>query len=151
MNYTPSASDSWRSQVVRSMPWLTGYKRRSSTPIARDSNPAEQTVQPEPRTTQILKARSVCRSMVSTPAENFLDTRMMTKNPILSDLHATRRKLLEQSGGTVAGLVGRLQANQGRSGRVILSTRRTNRSIGAGKPSDSVLDTQTSPPGECQH
>ncbi|MGZ0165759.1 MAG: hypothetical protein ACKVII_17690 [Planctomycetales bacterium] len=67
----------------------------------------------------------------------------MTKNPILDDLHATRRKLLEEAGGTLAGLVARLQANQKASGRTILpsSTRRTIRStgaaVGAGSESES--------------
>ena len=47
----------------------------------------------------------------------------MSNNPILDDLHATRRKLLEESGGTLAGLVARLQAHQKTSGRTILPTR----------------------------
>ena len=49
----------------------------------------------------------------------------MSNNPILDDLYATRRKLLEESGGTLAGLVARLQAEQAASGRTILKTRRT--------------------------
>ena len=53
----------------------------------------------------------------------------MSNNPILDDLHATRRKLLEESGGTLAGLVARLQANQKTSGRTILPTR-PNRVLG---------------------
>ena len=53
----------------------------------------------------------------------------MSNNPILDDLHATRRKLLEESGGTLAGLVARLQTEQEVSGRTILKTRRTNKAL----------------------
>jgi hypothetical protein len=49
----------------------------------------------------------------------------MPKNPIVDDLHATRRKLLRESGGTLASLIARLQADQKKSGRTILPTRGT--------------------------
>ncbi len=49
----------------------------------------------------------------------------MTKNPILDELHAVRERLLAESGGTLSGLVARLQAEQEASGRIILRTRRT--------------------------
>ena len=49
----------------------------------------------------------------------------MTKNPILDELHAVREQLLAESGGTLSGLVARLQAEQETSGRTILKTRRT--------------------------
>jgi hypothetical protein len=68
----------------------------------------------------------------------------MTNNPILDELHATRRKLLEESGGTLAGLVARLQSEQEASGRTILKTSRT-------KPSKSVqlpMESQSSPSGD---
>lgn len=41
----------------------------------------------------------------------------MTKNPILDELHATRESLLAESGGTVAGLLERLRADQAASKR----------------------------------
>lgn len=41
----------------------------------------------------------------------------MTKNPILDELHATRARLLAESGGTVAGLLERLRAEQAASKR----------------------------------
>ncbi|QDV12819.1 hypothetical protein CA51_27050 [Rosistilla oblonga] len=41
----------------------------------------------------------------------------MTKNPILDELHATRERLLEESGGTVTGLLDRLRAEQAGSRR----------------------------------
>lgn len=47
------------------------------------------------------------------------------KNPILDELHAVRERLLAESGGTLSGLVARLQAEQETSGRTILKTRRT--------------------------
>ena len=41
----------------------------------------------------------------------------MTKNPILDELHATRERLLAESGGTVSGLLNRLRADQAASER----------------------------------
>ncbi len=41
----------------------------------------------------------------------------MTKNPILEELHATRERLLEESGGTISGLLDRLRAEQAESNR----------------------------------
>ncbi len=46
-------------------------------------------------------------------------------DPILEDLHATRERLLAESGGTLAGLVARLQKEQSESGRRIWEPRRT--------------------------
>jgi len=43
----------------------------------------------------------------------------MTKNPILNELHATRERLLAESGGTVSGLLDRLRADQAASERPI--------------------------------
>jgi hypothetical protein len=73
---------------------------------------------------------------------------MMTNNPILDELHATRRKLLEESGGTLAGLVARLQAEQKASGRTILKTQRTIRCSGAAKSGDLPVESLSSPPAE---
>ena len=50
---------------------------------------------------------------------------MTKKQPILDELHAVREQLLAESGGTLTGLVARLQAEQKSSGRTILKTRRT--------------------------
>jgi hypothetical protein len=77
-----------------------------------------------------------------------LDILTMIKNPILDDLHATRRKLLEESGGTLSGLIARLQANQQASGRTILPTRRTNPCTAAAKSGESVVENQSSPSGD---
>lgn len=46
-------------------------------------------------------------------------------DPILEDLHATRELLLAESGGTLAGLVARLQKEQSESGRKLWEPRRT--------------------------
>ncbi|QDV87522.1 hypothetical protein [Stieleria magnilauensis] len=43
----------------------------------------------------------------------------MTKNPILDELHATRERLLAESGGTVTGLLDRLRADQAASKRPV--------------------------------
>ena len=51
----------------------------------------------------------------------------MSKNPILDSLRDTREKLLAESGGTLEGLVNRLQAEERASGRTIRETRRTPR------------------------
>jgi len=45
-----------------------------------------------------------------------------TNNPILDELHAVRRQMLADAGGTLAGLVAKIQADQAKSGRVILKT-----------------------------
>jgi len=45
-------------------------------------------------------------------------------DPILDDLHATRERLLAESGGTLAGLVSRLQKEQIESGRQLWVPRR---------------------------
>ena len=42
---------------------------------------------------------------------------MTTNNTILDELYATRERLLAESGGTVSGLVARLQAEQDASNR----------------------------------
>ena len=43
----------------------------------------------------------------------------MTDKPILDDLHEIRERLLAESGGTLAGLVARLQKEQQTSGRIV--------------------------------
>jgi hypothetical protein len=49
---------------------------------------------------------------------------MVKKQPILDELHAVREQLLAEAGGTLAGLVSRLEAEQAASGRTILKIRR---------------------------
>ncbi|MGR3273518.1 hypothetical protein ACSYAD_00275 [Acaryochloris marina NIES-2412] len=44
------------------------------------------------------------------------------KNPILDELHAVREQMLVDVGGTLSGLVAKIQADQVKSGRVILKT-----------------------------
>ena len=46
-------------------------------------------------------------------------------DPILEDLHATRERLLAESGGTLASLVTRLQKELSESGRRIWEPKRT--------------------------
>ena len=58
---------------------------------------------------------------------------MTTKQPILDELHAVREKLLAESGGTLAGLVARLRADQEKSEREIRKSRITKRSTEATK------------------
>ena len=48
---------------------------------------------------------------------------MTKKQPILDELHAVREQLLAESGGTLSGLVARLQAEQESSGRTVLKAR----------------------------
>ncbi len=50
----------------------------------------------------------------------------MTKNPILEDIRHTPEQLLAESGGTLAALVERLQAEERASGRTIRATQLTN-------------------------
>lgn len=71
----------------------------------------------------------------------------MSNNPIIDELHATRQKLLEESGGTLAGLVARLQVEQKASGRSILPVVRPNGCTGAVKAGALAAKNQTSPHG----
>jgi len=72
---------------------------------------------------------------------------MMKTHPILDELHAVREQLLAESGGTLAGLVARIQAEQKLSGRAIRETRRTIPCTGAAKTGELSVDHQSSPPG----
>ena len=67
---------------------------------------------------------------------------MTTKQPILDELHEIREQLLAESGGTLAGLVARLQAEQEASGRTIRKPPRTLRSTQAAKSGESPGDGQ---------
>lgn len=51
------------------------------------------------------------------------------KDPILEELHRTRERLLEESGGTLATLVARLERDQVESGRELRDARRTKHCI----------------------
>jgi hypothetical protein len=72
----------------------------------------------------------------------------MTKNPILDSIRRTRERLLAESGGTLAGLVARLQAEEKASGRTIRTTRQPIRSTGAAKSDELPVENLSSPPGE---
>lgn len=43
-------------------------------------------------------------------------------NPIIDELHVVRKQMLADAGGTLAGLVAKIQADQARSDRPILKT-----------------------------
>ena len=45
---------------------------------------------------------------------------MTMNNPILDELHAIRRQMLGDAGGTLAGVVAKIQADQAKSDRVII-------------------------------
>lgn len=50
---------------------------------------------------------------------------MTNSQTILDELHLIREQLLAESGGTLEGLVARLQKEQKESGRTVLKTSRT--------------------------
>lgn len=77
--------------------------------------------------------------------QNFSDV-MMTKNPILEGIRQTRERLLAESGGTLAGLVDRLQAEEKASGRTIRKTQRTNG--GDGGATSGVLPIENLSPSK---
>jgi hypothetical protein len=54
---------------------------------------------------------------------------MKDTESILDELHKVREQLLAESGGTLEGLVSRLQKEQSASGRIVLKTRRTKHCI----------------------
>ena len=67
-------------------------------------------------------------------------------DPILDELHETRRRLLAEAGGTLEGLAASLQERQRGSGRQIRETRRTIRCTGAAKLGELPIKTPSSPP-----
>ena len=67
----------------------------------------------------------------------------MTKNPILDELRAVREKLLADAGGTLDGLVDRLQAEERESDRPRFKSRRTKDCTGV---ADSAVDDGESSP-----
>lgn len=70
-------------------------------------------------------------------------------DPILDQLHNTRRRLLADAGGTLEGLAARLQERQRVSGRRILEARRTVTSTHAKRLDGSPPEDQsTLPSGE---
>lgn len=73
----------------------------------------------------------------------------MTKNPILDELHKTRERLLAEAGGTLEGLVARLQKDESLSGReFVRPKRRTGRWNGAPKSGVAAVENQLSPPDD---
>jgi hypothetical protein len=67
----------------------------------------------------------------------------MTDDPILDELHKTRRRLLAESGGTLERLAADLQKRQRESGRTILKTQRTTDCT---EGADSAVTDGTSSP-----
>lgn len=72
----------------------------------------------------------------------------MTKNPILDELHAVREQLLADAGGTLEGLVAKIQSDQKASGRKVRKSRRTIRCTEAVKSGDLPVENQSSPLGD---
>jgi hypothetical protein len=70
------------------------------------------------------------------------------KNPILESIREAREQLLAESGGTLAGLVERLQAEEQVSGRTIRHARRPIRYIGATESGASPAENLPLPAGE---
>ncbi len=60
----------------------------------------------------------------------------MPDNPILDELHAVRRRLLHDAGGTVAGLAETLRREERLSGRPLFDTRAD--SAGSARPIDTT-------------
>jgi|688.fasta_scaffold1225547_2 hypothetical protein len=72
---------------------------------------------------------------------------MATTQRILDELHEIREQLLAESGGTLEGLVARLQKEQQVSGRIIRETRRTRRSTGVAVDASFDMDASLPQPG----
>lgn len=72
----------------------------------------------------------------------------MKKNSILDELHAVRERLLADAGGTLDGLVDRLQAEEQQSDRPRFKPRRTIRCTGAAKSGGRKVENQSSPPAD---
>ncbi|MBS0261240.1 MAG: hypothetical protein JSS02_04730 [Planctomycetes bacterium] len=72
---------------------------------------------------------------------------MAKKQPILDELHAIRERMLAESGGTLAGLVARLQAEQAVSNRPIRKARQPLRGPDAPQSGSATVDAPPSQPG----
>lgn len=72
----------------------------------------------------------------------------ITTDPILNELHAVRERMLLDAGGTLAGLVAKIQADQTKSGRTVLKTADLHRMHRSGACASSNVENQTSPPGD---
>ncbi|MGB7323641.1 MAG: hypothetical protein WBD31_02130 [Rubripirellula sp.] len=72
----------------------------------------------------------------------------MTTDPILDELHAVRERMLADAGGTLAGLAAKIEADQAKSGRVILKNADNHRMHRSGACTTSQVENQTSPPGD---
>ena len=73
----------------------------------------------------------------------------MTRNAILDELHAARRKLLADCNGDTAAYLRDAQARLEASGRPIAHReQRTIRCTGAAKSRELAMDNQSSPPGD---
>lgn len=70
---------------------------------------------------------------------------MTPAQSILTELHAVREQLLADSGGTLAGLVARLQREQQASGRVIREAKRTRESTESNSDNNQELRPRTTP------
>ena len=73
----------------------------------------------------------------------------MTRNVILEELHATRRKILADCKGDTAAYLRDAQARLEASGRPIWrGKQRTIRCTGAAKSSELAVENQSSPPSD---
>ncbi len=69
---------------------------------------------------------------------------MTTNNPILDELHAVREKMLADAGGTLAGLVAKIQSDQAKSGRVILKPAE-NKALNRSRESGEISSHSVNP------
>lgn len=70
----------------------------------------------------------------------------MSKNPILDELHKTRERLLAEAGGTLEGLVAKLQQDERTSRREIVRLKKqTNGCTEAGKLDALAVENSSSP------
>jgi hypothetical protein len=73
----------------------------------------------------------------------------MTRNPILDEIHAARRKILADYNGDLAAYLRDAQARLEASGRPIANRKqRTIRRTGAAKSGDLAVAIPSSPPGD---
>lgn len=70
---------------------------------------------------------------------------MTMNNPILDELHAIRRQMLADAGGTLAGLVAKIQADQAKSDRVIIENAGNHPMQPSGKVGRFEVVNQPSP------
>ena len=101
-----------------------------------------------PRVYRLLDELGLSGVLICTPVE-FLEATTVARNEILDELHAARRKILDDYNGDTAAYLRDAQARLEASGRPVWrGKQRTIRCSGAAKSGELPVENSSSPPAE---